>query len=196
MYFEGEAGVIVAETDPESPARRAGLQPRDRILKVNGEPITALTDEDLPLVRMRLALLPKLQSASLEIERSGEPLSITLEPRKKGKVEGEELDCPRWDFTVKAINQFDNQDLWFYRQEGVFVFGVKRPGNASNSGLQEKDIILKIGGDEVLTLDDIAREHAEALAAIDRSHKIVFHVLRGGLMRQVVLDFSRDHERR
>ena len=47
MYFEGTEGVMVADTDPESPARRAGIQPRDRILSINGKSVTAMTDEDL-----------------------------------------------------------------------------------------------------------------------------------------------------
>jgi serine protease Do len=196
MYFEGTKGVIVAETDPESPARRAGLVPRDRIMKVNGEPITALTEEDLPAVRRRMALLPTNQPCTLDVRRGGEMLTVQLEPRLKGKVEGEELDCKRWDFTVKAINQFDNEDLYFHRKEGVFVYGVKWPGNAGDAGLQEKDIILKIDGKEVVTLEDVKSVHADAMKNLGKKHKVVVVVLRGGLMRQIVLDFARDHEKR
>lgn len=196
MYFEGDQGVIVADTDPESPARRAGIKPRDRILKINNQPVTALTEEDLPVVRQRLALLEDEQSCTLEIRRGAETMTIEFEPRHKGKVEGEELDCKRWDFTVKAINQFDNEDLYFYRKEGVFVYGVKWPGNAGEAGLQEKDILLKIDGKEVTTLDDVKAVHEETIANIKSKHKIVISVLRGGSMRQIVLDFARDHEKR
>jgi S1-C subfamily serine protease len=41
-YFDGDTGVIVSETEPDSPARRAGVQVRDRIIKLNGQPLTAL----------------------------------------------------------------------------------------------------------------------------------------------------------
>ena len=64
--------------------------------------------------------------------------------REKGKVEGEQLDCPRWDMTVKAINQFDNPDLYFQKKQGVFVYGEKYPGNANDANLARNDNLVKI----------------------------------------------------
>ncbi|MDY7010929.1 MAG: trypsin-like peptidase domain-containing protein [Planctomycetota bacterium] len=195
MYFEGAEGVIVAETDPESPARRAGILARDRILKVAGKPVNAPTEEALPLVRRGLGLLAKDEPVQVELLRKGENVTVMLTPRTKGKVEGEELDCPRWDLTVKAINQFDNPDLYFHRKKGVFIYGVKYPGNASNAGLQTQDIVLKIDGKEVVTLEDVGKIHKAALKEIKKKHRIVFTLLRNGLMCQVVLDFARDFEK-
>jgi len=195
IYFDGDQGVIVAETDPSSPARQAGLQPRDRILRVNGEPITVMVSEDLPALRQKLGRLDKQQPIALTVQRGGETLTLALQPAAKGSVEGEELDCPRWDLTVKSINRFDNPDLYFHRHEGVFVLGTKRPGNAAQAGISVKDIVLKIGEKEILTLDDVKEAHKQALAQVAAQPKIVFTVLRNGLLRQVVLDFSRDYER-
>ena len=195
MYFEGTQGVIVAATDPQSPARRAGLKPRDRIMKVNDAPVSALTEEDLPAMRRILGFLPKEVPAVLEVRRGGETLTFEITPREKGKVEGEELDCPRWDFTVKTINQFDNEDLFFYRKKGVFVFGIKYPGNAATSGLQTNDIILSIDGKALETLEDVKTLHEQALENVKTRHKIVIVVLRNGLRRQLVLEFSRDYSK-
>jgi len=195
MYFDGKEGVIVAETDPDSPARRAGIQPRDRLLKVNGKPLTAMTEESLPAIRRELGLLPKHKPAKLELLRDSAPLVLEVTPREKGKVEGEELDCPRWDMTLKTINQFENPDLHFHRQKGVFVFGIKYPGNASNAGLQSQDILLKIEGKEVVTLDDVKAIHQDAIENVGTKHRVLLTVLRNGLMRQVVLDFSREYEK-
>ena len=193
--FGETEGVIVAETDPESPARRAGVQPRDRIVRVNGKSVTGLWGEDLPPIRRELGLLTKHQPAQFEIVRTGQTLTLEITPREKGKVEGEELDCPRWDLTVKTINQFDNPDLHFYRQKGVFVFGVKYPGNAASSGLQAKDIILKVEGKDVATLAEVKAVHKEALAKLATKHRLIFTVLRNGLTRQIVLDFARDYQK-
>ena len=195
MYFEGTDGVIVAETDPESPARRAGLLPRDRILEVGGQPISAVTSENLPSLRRLLGLLPKGQPADIKFLRGEEVMTVQLTPREKGKVEGAELDCPRWDLTVKQINQFDNPELYFHRKEGVFIYGVKSSGNAGNAGLRPKDIIVSIDGREVKTLDDVKKIHAEAIENVAKQHRIMFSVLRNGLLRQMVLDFSRDYEK-
>jgi len=195
MYFEGTDGVIVAETDPESPARHAGLLPRDRILEVGGQPISAVTSENLPSLRRLLGLLPKGQPADIKFLRGEKVMTVQLTPREKGKVEGAELDCPRWDLTVKQINQFDNPELYFHRKEGVFIYGVKSSGNAGNAGLRPKDIILSIEGREVKTLDDVKKIHAEAIENVKKQHRIMFSVLRNGLLRQMVLDFSRDYEK-
>ena len=195
MYFEGTDGVIVAETDPESPARHAGLLPRDRILEVGGQPISAVTSENLPSLRRLLGLLPKGQPADIKFLRGEKVMTVQLTPREKGKVEGAELDCPRWDLTVKQINQFDNPELYFHRKEGVFIYGVKSSGNAGNADLRPKDIIVSIDGREVKTLDDVKKIHAEAIENVRKQHRIVFSVLRNGLLRQMVLDFSRDYEK-
>lgn len=195
MYFDATEGVIVGGTDPDSPARRAGLKLKDRIVAINGESITAMTVEDLPDVRRRFGLVPKNEPMTLSVWRGDEALTIDVTPREKGKVEGEELDCPRWDLTVKAINQFDNPDLYFHRKEGVFIYGIKYPGNASNSGLSEKDIVLKIGKNKVASLDDVRRIHKELIGNVASKHKVAVTVLRNGLMRQCILDFSRDYEK-
>jgi len=195
MYFPGTEGVIVAETDPESPARHAGIKPRDRILRINDESVTALTEEDLPAVRRMIGTLEKNKPATLELQRDGNKIAIGLTPLQKGDVEGKELDCPRWDLTVKEINQFDNPGLYFYRKKGVFVYGVKDPGNARSAGLRAQDIIMKIGKKKMTTLAGIEAIHKAALEDVATTPRLVFTVQRNGLMRMVVLDFSRDHEK-
>ena len=194
-YFEGTDGVIVAATDPDSPAREAGIKPSDRILAVNGKPISAVREEDVPAVRRLLGLLEKNKPAKLTVRRLGTETVITITPREKGKVEGDELDCPRLDFTVKAINQFANRELYFHRKEGLYVFGVKRPGNAAAAGLRAKDIILRIDGKKIATLKDMEKIHKALVDNVQTKHRVQLVVLRGGLMRLIALDFLQDYER-
>jgi serine protease Do len=194
QYFAGDSGVMVAHAEPESPASRVGLKPGDRIININGKAVNALRAEDLPAVQRTLGMLPKGEKATLDVMRNGKMEAIAITPREKGKVEGEELDCPRWDFTAKAINQFDNEDLYYYRKQGVFVFGVKSEGNAAG-WLMTQDIIVSIEGTEINSLDDLKRVHKECLANIDKKHKILFTVMRNGDMRQIMLDFLRDYQK-
>ena len=195
MYFDASHGIVVAGTDPHSPARRAGFTPKDRIVSINGKSVTARTEEDLPALRRWLGLLPKGQELACTVMRGDESLELSLTPREKGNVEGQELALERFDFTVKEINQFDNPNLYFHRQEGVFVFATKYPGNASNAGLRSRDILVEIDGDAVVTLDDVKRVHERVLADIDQRHRILLVVLRGGLQRQIVLDAARDYSK-
>lgn len=196
MYFEGDEGVIVKGTEPESPARRAGILARDRLLTVNGERIDARVAEDLPALRRKLSLLPGGEEARFTLRRGGDVLEVAFAPRDKGDLEGEELELPRWDFSAKEINQFDNPGLYFYRKQGVFVHGVKRPGNAGDAGLRRGDIVLKVDRTPIEDLDGLRTIHEKAIADVDQRAKVVFTVLRQGLLRQIVLDFARDYERK
>jgi serine protease Do len=195
VYFPENEGVVVAETDPESPARRAGLLAGDRIVSLNGEALTGRTLEDLPAIRRRLGLLPKGQKAVVEYARRGAVQKAEFVPREKGRVEGEEIECPRWDFTVKAINQFDNPDLFFQRNEGVFIYGVKFPGNAAQAGLTQQDIVLKIDGKDVVSPSDVKAIHSEAVRNVAAKHRVIVVLLRNGEQRQVVLDYSRQYDK-
>lgn len=195
MYFEGDTGVIVADTDPDSPARQAGILPRDRIISLNGNTVRGLTDEALPAIRRTLAVQPPGQPIKVGLLRGDKTLTLDLIPREKGSTQGDELDCPRWDFTVKAINQFDNPELFTHRTKGVFVYGVRSPGNGQSAGLQADDIIVRVQGQEISSLDDLRNVHEQAIKNIDSQRRLVLTILRNGLQRQIVLDFSRDYSR-
>jgi serine protease Do len=193
IYFDATNGVLVAETDPGSPARLADFRPGDRLIRIDSRPATALTEEDLPAIRRRLGLLAFGQPVKVEYIRQDRVATATLTPREKGRVEGQMLDCPRWDFTLKAINQFDNPDLHFQRAQGVFIFGVKQPGNAAMAGLLPKDILTRVDGQEVTTLEEVKAAHKKATDPAARQNRVVMSVLRNGLLRQVVLDYSRGY---
>lgn len=195
VYFDAHEGIMVAETAADSPARRAGFRAGDRIVRVNGQPVTGMTDEDLPDIRRLLGLLPSGSPTKAEIVRAGATSEIEFTPRPKGAVEGADLDCPRWDFTVKAINRFASPTLHLQRSEGVYVFGIRYPGNAMSSELRQNDILLRIDREPVKTIDDVRRRHQRAMEQVDRKHRVILQVLRNGLMRQVVLDFSRDYDK-
>ncbi len=195
VYFPATHGVLVAESDAESPARRAGILAGDRIVALNGEPTDGITQEDIPALNRRFGLLAKGSAARIELVRQEKRVAVEVTPRAKGRVEGEQLDCPRWDFTVKAINQFDNPDLYFHRKEGVFIYGVRFPGNAAAAGLAAQDILLKLDGQEVHTLEEVQQAHRKAIANVADKHRLLVSLLRNGELRQLVLDFSRNHEK-
>ena len=195
MYFDGDTGVIVAHVEQASPAEAAGLRPRDRLLAIDGNDVTGLTYEDLPAIRRMLGTLDEQTDTTLQIQRGSETQELTLTPRAKGDTQGKEKEFPRWDFAAKTINQFDNPSLFFHREKGVFISGVSSPGNAMKAGLRRDDILSKINGKDVESLDDLQTLHDEAMEGIDSKHRVLVEVLRNGLTRQIVLDFSRDYER-
>lgn len=196
MIFEGDEGVVVAGVEPGSPAEVAGLRTRDRLVTIGAEPVTGLTSEDLPDIRRLIALLPADESTTIMIVRDGAEQTMTIVPREKGRVEGESFDCPRWGLTVKAINRFEKPDLFFHREGGVFIEGVRWPGNAATAGLGGDDILLEIDGTPVETLADVEAVYTRTIEALPGRPRLLIRMIRAGQQRQVVLDISRDHERK
>jgi len=75
---------VLAEVQPQSAALKAGLQAGDRIVKVDGQPLTQWMTF-VTLVRDNPG-----KALQLEIERQGSPLSLTLIPdTKPGKEKAE-----------------------------------------------------------------------------------------------------------
>ena len=194
MYFDADEGFIVAGADPASPAAEAGLMAGDRITRVNSADITAVTDVDLSAVRTALASLPPDETAHLEVHRNDQVLTLEIVPTIKGRVEGEEVDLPRWNMTVKSINKFANPDLYFVRREGIFIFGTKYPGNAASSGLRTNDIITAIDGRGVKKLEEAKEVYEEVVEAEPKRTRVKIEYIRGGIQRQAVLDFSREYK--
>ncbi|UDQ98533.1 trypsin-like peptidase domain-containing protein [Lentisphaerota bacterium WC36G] len=193
--FDYDNGVMISSVEPNSPAFEVGLKARDRIVKINNTDVTANTLEDIPALNSMLGLAPFDQEMTVIIVRRGSKMTFKFKPREKGASEGKELELKRWNMTVKTINQFDNPELYFHRKKGLFIFGIDSPGNADNSELQEADIITKINGKEIKTLDDMQKIYDEAVKNVKEKSKILITVIRGGLLRQVILDFSRDYDR-
>ncbi len=193
IYFNYKEGVIVSGTDPESPARRAGFLPNDRIVALDGRPLTAMNQEDLPAVFRMLGLLPFDREVRFTVARNGSTLELSAAPRAKGAVEGNEVAFSRWGFSAKSINRFDTPNLYFYQPEGVFVYGVESLGNAARSRLLRNDIIQSIDGEPVKSLADLRRIYDASLKDIGRKTRISMTILRNGSPRQLVLDYLNDY---
>ena len=188
-------GVIVSGTEPGSPARKAGFLPNDRIVAIDGKPVTVGTNEEMPGFRRMLGLLPFGKPVAFTVVREGETVVIDAAPVAKGEVEGEEVSCPRWGFTAKAINRFDTPNLHYYRNSGVYIYGVSDFGNAAQAELRPNDILVSIDGEPVNTPAELETLYRKAMERLDTNPKATFAVLRNGRMIQRVMDFSNDYEK-
>lgn len=195
IYFDYPAGVVVSGTEPGSPARREGILPQDVIVAVDGKPVDVQTSEDMPAFRRLLGLLPFDKPIRFDVLRNGKEAQLEITPRAKGKVEGDILDLPRWEFTARTINRFDNNDLYFHQPDGVFVYGVHYSGQANRAQLAPGDIIVKVNGTDIHSLDDLKKAYDAALADIDNKRKTLVTLLRNGSLWQTVIDFSTDFDK-
>ena len=153
-------------------------------------PVHAPTPEALPAIRRQLGMLPFGIEVAFSVIRDNRPLTITVAPAEKGKVEGSSAVLKRWGFTAKAINRFDTPNLHFYQPEGVFVFGVKKFSSAGRAGLLKDDIILKINNKEIKSLNDLLACYMDAAKNADVQRGSQMTVMRNGATLQLPLYFN------
>ena len=196
MAFDATNGVVVSGTELGSPARKAGVKAGDRVVAVDGEPVTALTWEQMPALERRLGRVPEGSNTVFSVVRGGEAIEIAFAPRAKGAVEGEEKVLPRWGFTAKEINRFDNPKLSFYAPDGgVFVSATSWDGNAESAGIKENDILREVGGKPVATLEELSAIYDDAMAHLDERTKIDVVVERRGRRVPLKLNYFEDPEK-
>ncbi len=193
-FLDCDHGVLVTGVEENSPAATAGIKTGDILLKVGGTPAEGTYAEMLPAIWRRLADLPADQPTPMELRRGTETVQVTVTPEDKGRLEGEDCDCRRWNMTLKEINKYRTPSLYYLTPKGVYIQGIKYPGNAAGSGLAYQDIVLKIDNQPVQTIVDIKRVYEQVMQDQQREKKVMFEVLRGGLRKWIVLDYRRDYE--
>jgi regulator of sigma E protease len=72
----GAVPIVVRSVEPGTPAAEAGLQPGDRIVAVNGEPVKS-AEQVTQLIREH-----KGQPITLRVTRKGAPIDVTATPRR------------------------------------------------------------------------------------------------------------------
>jgi serine protease Do len=194
-FIDAKQGVLVASVDEGSPAEQARLRAGDIVVAVGGEPVRGLYETDLPAVERRFADLAVGKPAKLDFLRGSEALSVDLSPAVKGRHEGDDFECKKWDLTVKEITKFSDPFLHFQRPQGVYVQGIKPQGNARASGIGPMDIVAAVGGREIESLKDVREAYEQALQLPKGQRKILVRLVRQGYTRLAVLDFEKDTEK-
>jgi len=194
-FVDVERGVLIAGVEENSPAAEAGIRAGDILLSIEGQAIDGTYAEMLPAIWRLLADLAIDGPVTVALQRGSERVEVEFTPEQKGQSEGEDFDCRRWNMTVKEINKYRTPKLYYLRPSGVYIQGVRYPGNASTSGLTRRDIILKIDNEAVETVKDVERVYERIVQDEQREKKALFEIMRNGLRKWIVLDYRRDYEK-
>jgi len=177
-----DEGVLLAAVDVGSPARGAGLEPGDLILRLNDQPFTARFHEEVPALYQRVADLPDDKDASLLVSRGGEQRKVTLRPVPLGDRVGREAAIPQWGITVQTIPDLRFAEYGIVDGVGVLVTGI-RPGSPASGVLERGDIVREVDAVEIRQLHTILRLARESE---EREEKLVRLIYR----REQILDVT------
>lgn len=184
-----QKGVVIADVDPLSPAHEAGIHPGDLLVAINGRETNARFPEDLPAIRKRIAELPVGQAAVLSVMRGEEKLNIPVTTEERNDAAGTQREFAEWGFTAADLSPEIVRRAQLAARQGILITGAQVGGIASDAGLLQGDILLKIDDEEVTDLAAFSRLYEERVAA--KTRLVLLVVKRGALTRFVLVQQSR-----
>jgi serine protease Do len=173
-----KTGVLVSSVFPGSPAQKAGIQPGDILLSVNGVVTNARFFEEIPLFYQKIASLPIGKKVAIRLLRGGRQYTVTVVPTRWERSRGEEEEFREAGITAQNITRAMVVARKLATQQGVLVTGV-RPGypfDSARPNLKREDIVTSVNG--------VATPNLEALrkalsAAAKNAGEAIVHFRRG-----------------
>lgn len=170
-------GAFVRQVVPGGPADKAGIQPGDVVLSVNGKAVDGAVD-----LRRTLGVLKPGSTATLQISRRGKPMEFkaALTEMNPQVASNERPDsgeartssvAKAWGLTVASLT--DAERLAARGVSGVRVTAVG--AGAEAVGLRAGDVILAVGTADIVDL----KQFEAVVAKLDKARPLPVTVLRG-----------------
>lgn len=141
-------GALVSSLTPGSPAARAGVQPGDLLLALDGAPVNVRFFEQVPLFYQRVARLPAGHVAHLSLLRNGMPESVAVRVAPLEPALSPEQEFQGMGVTARALTADMALNRHLPDTRGVLVTGV-RPGlpfEAAQPPIAADDVIESVNG--------------------------------------------------
>jgi serine protease Do len=179
--YHGTEGVLLGDVLEDGPAKKAGLQAGDIVLKFNGRQMKNANE-----LRQAVAATEPNSDAEVVIFRDGQEKTLTVKITQMesdsvvAKTGGEEsIDL---GISVRTLTPDTAKQLGYEGDEhGVVVTDVAPGGVAASLGIQPKDIIVAVGSTQIHGATDFRK----ALDSNDLSQGIRLQVMRDGAKRFV-----------
>ena len=167
------AGALVSSVEKESPAAKAGLEPGDVILAINGKDIAA--SGELPAIVSGMA---PGETANLQIWRSGNTRQIDVKVGQFSEEKVASADQPeaakgRLGVVVRPLTPEEKRRT---DASGVVVQDVA--GAAAKAGIKAGDIVLSVNGERITgteQLRDLVTKAGKRIAVlVERGESRIF----------------------
>lgn len=185
LQLENQSGVVVSDIMKSSPADQAGLQERDIVLAIDGQPLPRLKPDRIVVGYFGQEILRRQPGdvVSLSVLRGTTRVELRLRLGDEPRLV-READRRYFEKLGLTVREFLPNDGIMHRAspgtaEGVMVHFVK-PGSAvATAGLRPDDWMREIDGAEIKTYAQ-ATEQLAAIEADRNKAEIVLLVSRGG----------------
>ncbi len=169
--LKSQHGAVVSRVEAGSPAEKAGLEPGDIILAINGQDVKGGSSQ----IRNTIGLLQVGDTANIDIMRGEDRKSLqaTIGKPKRAVVNGD-LIHPALSGIVLGATPKD-------QIEGVLIEKIEPNSNAWKTGLRSGDIILSVNRFRVRNLDEfkqVASQGSALLINLQRGGEGFFVVLK------------------
>ena len=153
-------GALVSAVENDSPAAKAGIEPGDVIVSVNGKEVTA-SNELPPLI----ANIQPGNSAKLQVWRKGglRDIDVKVGAQKENKdkvasADGKEANLGRLGLGLRTLTPEERRQV--DGKGGLLVESVS--GAAARAGIRPGDVVLSVNGEPVSSVEQLRSIVAKA----------------------------------
>jgi len=155
-----EGGVQIVGVEEGGPADRAGVQPGDILVKVNGKRVTSMFEAREEILKAKVG-----ETVTLTVMRNGKELDIpvtTVERKKEREtMRLMEQNYARSELLGIEVHNITSELRKKYRlpegEEGVVITDIEEGSPVSMVGLEEGDVIKEINGRQIKNVDDFRK---------------------------------------
>jgi serine protease Do len=195
LGISGKKGALIAEIVPGGPASKAGLQPGDVVLELNGQAVSSNSELTRLVAQVRtgdimhLKILRNGQTRNIDIKSGVRPSEADLnKSANDNSDEGDENNTPTKPEAARpsalgmTFSPLDEATRRRYsipaEVRGVVIESVTATSDAGKKGVRRGDVIIRAG-------DRVAAAPADVIAAVDaaKSEKrpsVLLQVFHGG----------------
>jgi serine protease Do len=151
-------GALVNAIYPDGPAERAGIEPGDVIVAIDGREVV-----DSGALRYRVATRAPGEDVSIRIVRGGaqRDLALAMEPPAEDPPADVADLSGRHPFSGSRVANLSPalaiRESFDEMARGVVVLGLRRGSAADQIGLRRGDVIVRVNGVDIDSVDDLRR---------------------------------------